>query len=83
VYFMDIWSIFSPLVYFSAIRYILWLFCICFGMSYKEKSGNPGSGLKHVVRIRCGKNLFAFVISWCVFQSFFIFKVLIPKLKQV
>jgi hypothetical protein len=56
VYFMTIWSILLPfglfychLVYFIAIRYILWLFIIFFqfGMLYEEKSGNPVVVLAH------------------------------------
>jgi hypothetical protein len=38
-----IWTIFSHLVYFMAILYILWLCGIFFhfGMFYREKSDNP------------------------------------------
>jgi hypothetical protein len=58
VYFVVIWYILwsfgifcGHLVYFVVIWYILWSFGIfychlvhfsCFGMLYKEKSGNPG-----------------------------------------
>jgi hypothetical protein len=47
----DVGKFFGNLVYFTAISYILWSFCIfCghfgifphFGMLYEEKSGNPG-----------------------------------------
>jgi hypothetical protein len=59
-YFMAVWSILRPFGIFVFICYILWLFAIffsCFGILYREKSGNldfnvtfrPNASLRAIV----------------------------------